>query len=435
MAARSSAASQRCSQHVQRSHATRRSAARCSARVDRRGALAGAAAALFGASRPAAALSIQDARGFAVCGDVSDVPPQNYTNQARENANKVRKRREAVRPGPTARNISSTSPARAEAKRLSVYCSPSLTLSPLHCASSSPPSKVFLSWLIKRVDEELTDVKWQDAVRLAVMDAGTGAMDGSIRFELDRPYAAGLKEVAEKYERAKKAIDAELLVPLGYGDLYALAPKVLMNRQWREDFAGRTDRFPKSRSYKKGAYEGSLDDEAFLSAFYKLYGAVDFKTGTPILLGRDDATEAADGSLIPGEGADAKAYKDWFATLGIKVGALAPLAECFDTSGAALEALKTDGGFGGVGSFVERNERDAANPGLVEKRIIYAFSDAMTLGTNAVGRVQFNEDKYMVPAYVDGGVGWAAVPPFKEGLDFGEIFPAFESAPCVLRSN
>ena len=295
------------------------------------------------------------------------------------------------------------------------------------------------------IDAEMAGADWRDALRLSLMDASTGAVDGSIRFELDRPYAAGLEDIVKRYDAAKAAIDPKLSVPVGYGDLYALGAKVLMNRAWREDYAGLTERFEARSTYKRGAFAeagGDVDaDEGFKGAFLKLYSPVDLgPDGTPIQLGRADAEgpspeEAA--ALVPvGNAAlesDAAAYREWFAALGVKFLALAPLAPYLDTTGAAAAAFKADGGFGGLAGFVERNERDVAQPGLVERRVVYAYSDVMTIGSGLLGQGdslnKFNQDKYAIPAYVDG-VGWTTVPPMK-GVDYAKLYKVRAMLVCV----
>ena len=68
------------------------------------------------------------------------------------------------------------------------------------------------------------------------------------------PHTVGLKPTVAVYKAAKKAIDAKLLdgFEVGYGDLIALGGKVSMNRAFRSDFSGKTDRFSPKVCYKRG---------------------------------------------------------------------------------------------------------------------------------------------------------------------------------------
>lgn len=84
-----------------------------------------------------------------------------------------------------------------------------------------------------------------DVLALAIRDAGTfdaaagtGGLNGSIRFELDRPENQRFKPVVEQLEKAKREIDAQVTEPIGWADLVALAPAGKARYAFLRDFCG-----------------------------------------------------------------------------------------------------------------------------------------------------------------------------------------------------
>ena len=289
--------------------------------------------------------------------------------------------------------------------------------------SADYSNRTFVRWLVGRIDKYMPDAKLEDAFRLSLMDVGTGAADGSIRFELDRPYATGLKSIVAQYEECKKKLDADLTIPMGYGDLYALGGKVIANREWRKQFAGIEPRFDQKNTFTglgNGPFGGDIDDPDFVAIFTKLYAVASLtSTGSPVLLGRKDATEAcseADAARIPLGSDDAEEYKKWFQSLGIKFLAIVPLAKYVDTDGACVAAIRANDQLNG---FWERNEKDSAFPGLEEKRQMYAFTDSMASRAGQTGKL--DNTKYGVAAFVKN-LGWSAVPPIKD-VDINALNP------------
>ena len=96
-------------------------------------------------------------------------------------------------------------------------------------------------------------------ISLAARDAGTfdaaantGGLNGSIRFELDRPENKRFLNAIEQLADAKKEIDAKCSQPIGWADLIALAPAGKARYAFLRDFCGYTDRFEPRWQYKAG---------------------------------------------------------------------------------------------------------------------------------------------------------------------------------------
>ena len=84
---------------------------------------------------------------------------------------------------------------------------------------------------IAPIIEENIDLDFGSYCRLALADAGTHSvvgkkygLNGSIRFELDRPENKGLQKAMASIEKIKQAVDKETTQPVSYADLIAIVP-------------------------------------------------------------------------------------------------------------------------------------------------------------------------------------------------------------------
>lgn len=130
---------------------------------------------------------------------------------------------------------------------------------------------VYAGFCIPIIEKHVT-APLEDAIALAIRDAGTfdastgrGGLDGSVRFELDRPENARFRTVVGQLAEAKKEIDARATEPVGWADLIALAPFGKARYAFLRDFCGVTPRFEPRWQYKAGDitlvgcdYEGML---------------------------------------------------------------------------------------------------------------------------------------------------------------------------------
>jgi len=259
------------------------------------------------------------------------------------------------------------------------------------------------------------EVPYEQAIRLAIMDAGVydrkaliGA-DGSVHLseELARAENAGLKDLLAVYEKAKAEVDKESAIPIGYADLIAVGARIVSCEQWKRDFAGKTDRFEKRRQWAVGAGADMplleiLGNADFRGKFATLYSSVDPQgvasdNPNPVKVGRVDATVAAPDGRIPKPGASSDEWKVWAARCRLSPNELVALAPFLSPDGNAEAVLREDGS---LKTFFAQNDLGGTFPGTVEGRITRALNN-MSLNAS------FDSEKYIVPKFFKGG-GWQA---------------------------
>lgn len=114
----------------------------------------------------------------------------------------------------------------------------------LAVAAATRAQTVYAGFCIPIIEKCVT-APLADVLALAIHDAGTfdaaagtGGLNGSIRFELDRPENQRFKPVVEQLEKAKREIDSKVTEPIGWADLIALAPAGKARYAFLRDFCG-----------------------------------------------------------------------------------------------------------------------------------------------------------------------------------------------------
>ena len=166
---------------------------------------------------------------------------------------------------------------------------------------------------------------------LAIRDAGSfdastgaGGLNGSVRFELDRPENERFVPIVKQLEKAKAAIDAAADAPIGWADLISLAPVAKARYQFLRDFCGVTPRFEPRWQYKAGdinlvgcdmdamlavPFGGSPEQIEATSWFRQNYAGVGPLTGQRVHMGRADAQSADPAGVVPLPGASADEHR------------------------------------------------------------------------------------------------------------------------------
>jgi len=184
---------------------------------------------------------------------------------------------------------------------------------------------------IAPIIEENIDLDFGSYCRLALADAGTHSvvgkkygLNGSIRFELDRPENKGLKKAMASIEKIKKAVDKETTQPVSYADLIAIVPHFAARIQFKKDYIEEV---------------GNDDNYEFL-----FIGTNPF-LGAKVRVGRLDATEADPEGLIPNlETATGPELLAWFKRMGKGPNELAALAPyLYEDPKKGLEVVSQDG--------------------------------------------------------------------------------------------
>lgn len=165
---------------------------------------------------------------------------------------------------------------------------------------------------IAPIIEENVELDFGSYFRLALADLGTyfvvgkkNGLNGSVRFELDRPENAGLRPAFQSIEKIKKAVDAKTTQPITYADLIAIVPHFAARKQFKADYV---------------AEMGTDKDYEFL-----FIGTNPF-LGAKIRIGRRDAETADPEGLIPLANASAEDLLAWFRRMGLGPNELAALA-------------------------------------------------------------------------------------------------------------
>lgn len=173
-------------------------------------------------------------------------------------------------------------------------------------------AQIEFAQFIAPIIEQNIDLDFGSYFRLALADLGTysvvgkkNGLNGSIRFELDRPENKGLKRAFESIEKIKKAVDAKTTQPITYADLIAIVPHFAARRQFRKDYV-----------------EEVGDDKDYEFLFI---GTNPF-LGAKIRIGRRDAETADPEGLIPLENGTVDDFLAWFKRMGLGPNELAALA-------------------------------------------------------------------------------------------------------------
>jgi L-ascorbate peroxidase len=173
-------------------------------------------------------------------------------------------------------------------------------------------AQIEFAQFIAPIIEENIDMDFGSYFRLALADLGTfsvvgkkNGLNGSIRFELDRPENAGLKPAFTSIEKIKKAVDAKTTQPITYADLIAIVPHFAARRQFKADYM-----------------EEVGDDKNYEFLFI---GTNPF-LGAKIRIGRRDADGPDPEGLIPLVDGNAEDFIAWFRRMGLGPNELAALA-------------------------------------------------------------------------------------------------------------
>ena len=165
---------------------------------------------------------------------------------------------------------------------------------------------------IAPIIEENVELDFGSYFRLALADLGSyfvvgkkNGLNGSVRFELDRPENAGLRPAFQSIEKIKKAVDAKTTQPITYADLIAIVPHFAARKQFRADYV---------------AEMGTDKDYEFL-----FIGTNPF-LGAKIRIGRRDVETADPEGLIPLANANGVDLLTWFRRMGLGPNELAALA-------------------------------------------------------------------------------------------------------------
>ena len=269
---------------------------------------------------------------------------------------------------------------------------------PVALAGALRAQTVYAGFCIPIIEKNVT-ASYETLISLAIRDAGsydaatgTGGLNGSIRFELDRPENKRFVDAVRQLEAAKKEIDAKAKEPVGWADLIALAPFATARYQFLRDYCGVTPRYEPRWQYKAGdinivgcdmedmlraPYGHSAEQIEATSWFRQSFAGVGPLTGQRVHMGRADAT-AADASTYasyPLPGASAAEYKAWFRRMRLSLPALVNLAPYVDETCEAT--LRADPECAAL--FAEIDNKSYA-PGYKEKPLIKALREVTLRG-------------------------------------------------------
>jgi L-ascorbate peroxidase len=270
---------------------------------------------------------------------------------------------------------------------------------PVALAAALRAQTVYAGFCIPIIEKNVT-APYELLISLAIRDAGTfdaqsgtGGLNGSVRFELDKPENRKFKEVVKQLGAAKKEIDSKVGVPIGWADLIGLAPFAAARYQFLRDYCGVTPRYEPRWQYKAGdinivgcdmddmlkaPYGHSPEQIEATSWFRQSFAGVGPLTGQRVHMGRKDVFEAdavSSGGVAsyPLPGATAEEYKRWFKRMRLSLPALVNLAPFVDETCEAT--LRSDPECQRL--FAEIDTKSYA-PGYKEKPLIKALRE-MTL--------------------------------------------------------
>ena len=300
---------------------------------------------------------------------------------------------------------------------------------PVALAGALRAQTVYAGFCIPIIEKNVS-VPYETLISLAIRDAGSydaasgsGGLNGSIRFELDRPENKKFVDAVRQLETAKREIDQKAAQPIGWADLIALAPFATARYQFLRDYCGVTPRYEPRWQYKAGdinivgcdmedmlraPYGHSAEQIEATSWFRQSFAGVGPLTGQRVHMGREDATAAdaftnassATDTPYPLPGASASEYKAWFRRMRLSLPALVNLAPYVDET--CEKTLRADPEC--VPLFAEIDNKSYA-PGYKEKPLIKALREVTLRGP----AMRADVNKYVV---VDGrsGAALAAIP-------------------------
>jgi len=291
---------------------------------------------------------------------------------------------------------------------------------PVALAGALRAQTVYAGFCIPIIEKNVT-ASYETLISLAIRDAGsydavsgTGGLNGSVRFELDRPENKRFADAVTQLEAAKREIDAKAGAPIGWADLIALAPFATARYQFLRDYCGVTPRYEPRWQYKAGdinivgcdmedmlraPYGHSAEQIEATSWFRQSFAGVGPLTGQRVHMGRADAT-AADAVSYPLPGASAQEYKAWFKRMRLSLPALVNLAPYVDETCEAT--LRADPECAML--FAEIDNKSYA-PGYKEKPLIKALRE-MTLR----GPAESADANRYVAVEKSSGAALAAIP-------------------------
>jgi hypothetical protein len=267
---------------------------------------------------------------------------------------------------------------------------------PVAIAGALRAQTVYAGFCIPLIEKNVT-ASYELLISLAIRDAGTfdaktgtGGLNGSIRFELEKPENKKFADAVKQLELAKKEIDAKAAVPIGWADLIALAPFATARYQFLRDYCGVTPRYSPRWQYKAGdinmvgcdmddmlkaPFGHSPEQIEATSWFRQSFAGVGPLTGQRVHMGRADVAGADSNpsNTYPLPGAAASEYKNWFKRMRLSLPALVNLAPYVDETCEAT--LRNDPECAML--FAEIDNKSYA-PGYKEKPLIKALRE-MTL--------------------------------------------------------
>jgi len=265
---------------------------------------------------------------------------------------------------------------------------------PVAVAEARRAQTVYAGYCIPIIEKYVT-APLGDCLALAVRDAAsfdagtnTGGLNGSIRFELDRPENQKFKPLVAQLTRAKEEIDAKVSEPIGWADLIALAAAGKARYTFLREFCGAAPRFDQRRQYRAKdvntvgcdysavltpPYGGSAEQVNVTTRFREVYAGTGPLTG--LRMGRTDAAGADAEGMVPAEGSSAMAYKAWFARMRLGLAALVALAPYVDATCEAT--MRADAAAAPL--FAELDAK-RVQPGTLEKPLIKTFRDLTLRG-------------------------------------------------------
>lgn len=305
-----------------------------------------------------------------------------------------------------------------------------VTAEPVALAGALRAQTVYAGFCIPIIEKNVS-VPYETLISLAIRDAGSydaasgsGGLNGSIRFELDRPENKKFVDAVRQLEAAKREIDTKAAQPIGWADLIALAPFATARYQFLRDYCGVTPRYEPRWQYKAGdinivgcdmedmlraPYGHSAEQIEATSWFRQSFAGVGPLTGQRVHMGREDATVADTASnvkletalpLYPLPGASAEEYKAWFRRMRLSLPALVNLAPYVDET--CEQTLRLDPECAAL--FAEIDNKSYA-PGYKEKPLIKALREVTLRGPAMSADV----NKYVV-VDAKSGDALAAIP-------------------------
>jgi len=276
-----------------------------------------------------------------------------YTGATRTPAGYCQAQRTRFRATPLAITFASNPRTKASNRSTGISCSLSTTNETnrrkivlgagLLAAAGLFPSEAFalaggrFASVVKDAVDANVTASWEQVLQAMLHDAA-GGVNGSLRFELDRPENKTLKAVVEQVTAVKKAIDADemMLAPISWADALVLTGLTKTTAVFKAAMCTRM---------KEGQCELA----------YNAYGN---KPPNP-KLGRVDADAADANGLIPALGSSSSEYRALFERLGFSKTELCLLAPALTGDyDAGIALLREDPELAKVLDGIEKGKKD-----------------------------------------------------------------------------